>query len=590
VSGRRGRASRPAAPRDDRRGGVIHTYLGYDPARFPPPSARPPDLVSGAFDHLLAFGSMRELTEEELLRAVRLDPSQVQGLGPSLEGLIALLEERKRKILATWEMKTVRTRAREAFDRAADDLHPPRELEDRYRREVTGEQLRGLEGLWYQAERLEPGGDFAAKLPGLIERLEAIYELDECASKYDFTGRQVPTVEQGLAIKAELEEIDRLLEQLREAMRNARIAIIDLEALSEFAPPEDVENLGRLREQVEEMLREAARRQGIEQNEDGTYRLQPKALRIFQGRLLESIFGELDAARSGRHRGPVTGEGPVELPRTRGYEFGDSAAHLDLPGTMINAMIRRAGERAAGIEAAADEPVFKGDDIQVHETRNNPKCATTVIMDMSGSMRQGGLYVGCKRMALALDGLIRTEYPGDFLRFVEMYSFAKLRPTSEIVELMPKPVTIRHPVVQLRADMSDPDITESQIPPHFTNIQHALRLSRTMLAAQDTPNRQIVLITDGLPTAHFEGEQLYLLYPPHPRTEEATMREASACAREGITINIFLLPTWAQTSEDVQFAQRMAETTKGRVFFTGGGDLDRFVLWDYVARRRSIIG
>ena len=111
-----------------------------------------------------------------------------------------------------------------------------------------------------------------------------------------------------------------------------------------------------------------------------------------------------------------------------------------------------------------------------------------------------------------------------------------------------------------------------------------------MLSAQDTPNRQVILITDGLPTAHFEGPMLYLLYPPHSRTEEATMREAHWCSRENITINIFLLPNWGQTHEDVQFAQRLAESARGRVFFTGGSDLDRCVVWDYIKQRRTILG
>jgi uncharacterized protein with von Willebrand factor type A (vWA) domain len=128
------------------------------------------------------------------------------------------------------------------------------------------------------------------------------------------------------------------------------------------------------------------------------------------------------------------------------------------------------------------------------------------------------------------------------------------------------------------------------IPPHFTNIQHALQLSRRVLGAQDTPNRQVILITDGLPTAHLEAERLFLLYPPDPRTEAATLREARLCAREGITINVFLLPNWSQSSEDVQFAHRMVESTGGRVFFTGGRDLDRYVVWDYVQQRRRIIG
>ena len=115
-------------------------------------------------------------------------------------------------------------------------------------------------------------------------------------------------------------------------------------------------------------------------------------------------------------------------------------------------------------------------------------------------------------------------------------------------------------------------------------------MARQFLAAQDTPNRQIILITDGLPTAHFEAQHIYLLYPPHPKTERATMREAQLAAREGITINVFLLPNWGQTHEDIQFAHRMVETTNGRVFFTGGRDLDRYVVWDYVANRRKIIG
>jgi uncharacterized protein with von Willebrand factor type A (vWA) domain len=232
---------------------------------------------------------------------------------------------------------------------------------------------------------------------------------------------------------------------------------------------------------------------------------------------------------------------------------------------------------------------MKAEDIEVHQTRNSPKCASVVLMDMSGSMRYGGLYVNVKRMALALDGLIRREYPGDFLQFLEMYTFAKPRHLSELAGLMPKPVTVFDPVVRRRYDMSREDISEVQIPPHFTNIQHGLQLARKFLANQDTPNRQIILITDGLPTAHFEAEQLYLLYPPHPRTEQATMREAQLCHREGITLNIFLLSSWSQTQEDVQFAYRLAQSTAGRVFFTAGRDLDRYVIWDYLLRRRTIV-
>ena len=186
--------------------------------------------------------------------------------------------------------------------------------------------------------------------------------------------------------------------------------------------------------------------------------------------------------------------------------------------------------------------------------------------------------------------LISSEYPGDFLRFIEMFTFAKLRPAGEIIELMPKQVTIHDPWINLRADMSRDDISETQIHPHFTNIQHALRLARQNLASVDTPNKQIILITDGLPTAHFEDSMLYLMYPPNPRTEQATMREGALCQRDGITINIFLVPSWSQSEEDIKFAYRLAEQTKGRVFFTAGKDLDRCVVWDYIDRKREVLG
>jgi uncharacterized protein with von Willebrand factor type A (vWA) domain len=296
--------------------------------------------------------------------------------------------------------------------------------------------------------------------------------------------------------------------------------------------------------------------------------------------LLEEIFSQLEASRSGRHQGPIVGEGATELQATKDYEFGDSVTHMDIPASMVNALLRE----GPGLPVR-----LKAEDLVIHRTRNNPKCATAVLLDMSGSMRYAGQYINVKRMGLALDGLIRKEYPGDFLQFIEMYTFAKPRFTADIASLMPKPVTIYDSVVRLRADMSDPNMTERRVPPHFTNIQHALHLARRFLGAQDTPNRQAILITDGLPTAHFEGEKLFMLYPPDPRTESATLREAQLCAREGITINIFLLSGWNQSPEDVRFAYDMAESTKGRVFFVAGRDLDRYVVWDYLKRRKQII-
>lgn len=565
-------------PTRDDLGGIVHSYQRYDPARIPSPRPADVDLVSPAMEHLLEFGELDDLSPEQLAGAVLLDPEQIRGFGPSIESLRRMLEARKRKILEHWDAAGARKRARTAFREAAAKVKPPAKHKDLFHRAVREEQLRLLERLWYAQD--DDQSRFGADLVGLVDLLGSVYQIDELATKWAFTGREKLGIEEALRVKEELEEIDRLLAQLADAQKNARVGLIDLDALGRYAADGDIDDLARLKAQVEEMVQRMAAEQGLDKGKKG-YSLSPKAMRLFQGKLLEKIFSALDPSRTGRHQVNVTGEGAVELVPTRPYEFGDSVAHIDIPGSLVNAMLRQGKERPLRLDAR---------DIEVHTTRNTPKCATVVALDMSGSMRHGGLYVSVKRMALALQGLVQREFPGDTLSFLEMYSFAKPRPAGEIVTLLPKPVTIFEPVVRLRADMSDPAITAEDVPPHFTNIQHALQLARRQLARADTPNKQVILITDGLPTAHFEGNQLYLLYPPHKRTEEATLREAEACRREGIVVNVFLLSGWSQSREDIQFAYKLAQTAQGRVFFTSGKDLDRFVVWDYVSRRRSIIG
>lgn len=559
-------------------GGIIHTYQQYDPAAIPPPSAASPDLISPVFEHLLEWGSMRELSEEELARAIRLDPGQFAGLGPSLDSLIRMLQERKQKILSTWETDSVQKKADRRVADAAREARPPGQFSKPFWNALKSQQIYALENLWYRAERTAP--DFAARLTGLIDVIGRKYLIDMLAASYQFTGRQSMSPDEAVEIYAELKKIDELLKQLEDARKNAQLAVIDLEELSQFADPQAVEDLKKFQEQVAEHLRRLLEREGLGDGK-GALQLTPKAYRLFQSRLLGRIFSDLAASRSGRHQQSVIGEGAVELQQTRPWEFGDPVSQLDIPATLINTMLRQGTQRPLRMQAR---------DMEVHRTRNNPRCATVVLMDMSGSMRYDGQYVNVKRMALALNGLITSEFPGDFLRFIELHTFAKPVQPGELVSLMPRIPTITSPVVRLRADMSREDVTEMHIPPHFTNIQHGLQMARQFLTLQDSPNRQVVLITDGLPTAHFEGSLLYMLYPPDPRTEEATMREGRLCSRDGITINLFLLPGWSQSHEDVQFAHRLAQSTGGRVFFTAGRDLDRCVVWDYVSRRREILG
>src|SRR5262249_41766519 len=204
-----------------------------------------------------------------------------------------------------------------------------------FQRAVKDEQLHDLENLFYAA-----GNDrdpFARSLVSLTHLLGEQYQVDELAGKYEFTGRERMSVPKALEIKEELELIDKLLEQIEEAKKNAKVGIIDMEELSQFVEGEEMENLRALQQQINEYLRDQAERQGITQDRKG-FQLTPRAYRLFQSRLLNTIFEEMQASKTGRHPDAVTGEGAVETQRTKPYEFGDSVTQMDIPGTMVNAM------------------------------------------------------------------------------------------------------------------------------------------------------------------------------------------------------------------------------------------------------------
>src|SRR5262245_19455802 len=143
-------------------GGIIHTYQKFDPVQFPSPTAPPPDMVSPAFEHLLFYGNTRRLTEEELARAVRIDPSQIRGLGASIEALMEILRERNRKTLATYETGRVEATARQNFQKQAGEMRPPPNIARRFQEAVRGEQLHDLEQLWYRTG--DEKGKFARQL------------------------------------------------------------------------------------------------------------------------------------------------------------------------------------------------------------------------------------------------------------------------------------------------------------------------------------------------------------------------------------------------------------------------------------------
>ena len=254
---------------NDRLGGIIHTYQKFDPVDFPSPTAPPPDMVSPAFEHLLFYGNTRRLTEEELARAIRIDPSQIQGLGPSLEALMAMLAASgsARSWRPTRPSRS-RTTARQQFARVWPSRcsRRPSSPGDFRRRSATSSSTT------WNSSGIGPATSRAgspASSCSWCERLGEKYQVDELAAKYEFTGRTPMTVPEALEIKQELETIDRLLKQLEEAAKTAQIGIIDLEELAQFAEPGDIEQLSALQQQIQDYLREMAEQQGLEQGKHG---------------------------------------------------------------------------------------------------------------------------------------------------------------------------------------------------------------------------------------------------------------------------------------------------------------------------------
>jgi hypothetical protein len=260
------------------------------------------------------YGDMSQFSDEDLAKAIKLDISQIKGFGPSIESLKRKLLERKKKILETYETGKVQKTVERAFIEQAGKTHPPGKLAEEFRAAVKEEQLRDLERLWYRAG--DDRSKFAGQLVHLVERLGEKYQIDQMARKYEFTGRKSMTVDEALEIKRELEKIDKLLKQLEEAAKNAQLYFIDMDELSEFADQQDLDELSKIQQQIAEQLRHMAEQQGLQKDRKG-YQLTPQAYRLFQGRLLERIFSQLKSSRTGRHTGPILGEGRSNCSRPK---------------------------------------------------------------------------------------------------------------------------------------------------------------------------------------------------------------------------------------------------------------------------------
>ncbi len=319
----------------------------------------------------------------------------------------------------------------------------------------------------------------------------------------------------------------------------------------------------------------------LEKDEDGSIGVGARGLRRIETKALDELFTIQKRDAAGKHPSDFKGAGQVRHEDSKPYEFGDPVANLNLHETLKNAVGRetRQGTRRPG------EPIrLAEDDFVVYESEHQTSCATIVMLDMSGSMARYGKFYHAKKVALAMQALVRSRYSEDTLKVIGFYSYASPLSERELLRSAPKEVSIFDSRVFLKIPLDNPP---EFVPEHFTNIQAGLQFARSILKRSSAANKQIICITDGEPTAHVEGRDLVLMYPPSERTARATLEEVSICAKAGIQMSTFALIEDYFYLGLVNFVDQMARTGHGLAVYCNAGELGNYVLDSFVRGRRS---
>src|SRR5256885_3718715 len=357
----------------------------------------------------------------------------------------------------------------------------------------------------------------------LAETLAEMMRMD--SYEQGMSGDEPVSLAEALGLMDEMNQISDMEDVVRSARASGDLDPLDPDQVERLAGPGARQSLEQLQKMIE-LLEEA----GLIRKDGERYELTPRGIRKIGQRSLEEIFATLKRDAFGSHRSRSRGRGGDPTDELKTYEFGDPFL-LDLPGTVRNAVLR----------GGAKVPVkLKAQDFEGYRTELMTQSATAILVDVSRSMLFRGCFLAAKKVTLALDSLIRSTFPKDDLYIVGFSASAR--------QLKP-------------ADL--PRLTWNEYV-YGTNMQHAFETARTLLARSRGKNKQILLITDGEPTAHFEDGKVRFSYPPTKRTFEETLREVVRCTREGITINTFML---ARGHYLVDFVNQMSKLNGGGPFY-----------------------
>jgi uncharacterized protein with von Willebrand factor type A (vWA) domain len=492
--------------------------------------------VLGAYFRNLA-GGMRTLTPEDLQR-----------MKDMLAELNAMIEARERG-----------EHTQEHFHRFMDrygDLFPwaPRNLD-----ELLEGMARRMAALSRLMASLSPESrrELEELARQVMSDLDLAFEADRLAAHLSdlFPGLpwEQPAVaagEEAMPLEATVDALERLhdYEELERSLRGdyagATLDDVDEDALRRTLGEDAVRDVRRLKE-----IERALERAGLVVRRRGQLEVTPRGARQLGERALARVFERLRRDREGTH--DVRDAGGLAEPTggTRPWEFGD-AGRIHVQRTVFNAVVREGPRRRVALAP---------EDFELEEAESRSETATALLLDLSFSMPLRGHFIPAKRMALALHALIEGRYPLDHLYLVGFSDYAR--------------------------QMQPEDLTATGWERVYgTNMQHAFHLAGRLLARHPRASRQVIMVTDGEPTAHLEGEQVFFSWPPVPETIQRTLSEAMRLARAGVTFNVFMLE---ESPGLTRFMERLARLTAGRVFLMSSESVGEFVLRDYVRRRVS---
>lgn len=373
--------------------------------------------------------------------------------------------------------------------------------------------------------------------------------------QWDFGGVDPLGLAEASGVMGTLSDLDELENLLRSAQAPGALADVDLDRARELLGDADAASLERLAE-LARMLEDA----GLISQREGRLALTARGMRQIGDNALAQVFSRLAKDRIGQHNLDRPGLGHEREHATKPYEWGDPF-NLSIPRTLHNALQRGALQRGAGAMVALEPS-----DFEVERTETTTRSSTVLAIDLSLSMPMRDNFLAAKRVAMALHSLISTRYPRDFLGLVGFGEVAREIKAAQLPEVS--------------WDFA-----------YGTNIEHALLLARKMLGRHGG-SKQVILITDGEPTAHLlpEGDPrgpVHFEYPSCPETIEATLAQAARCTREGVRINTFMLDA---TSYLRAFVERMTRLNGGRAFFTTPENLGDYVLVDFLDHKRLLLG